>query len=610
MDLQSTTLAIEFRHLTYTVRHKQHYLPCFPKGESASTRTEILHNISGKFNAGELTAILGPSGAGKTSLLKILAGFRTSGVKGEILINGERRGIQHRRLCCLIPQDAALLENLTLRETLHVAAKLKLGSSRKSRALRANAIRETCRILGLEGCMDTQVCCLSGGEQKRLSCAVELLSDPPLMFFDEPTSGLDSFSSSQVLAHLRILARESRRNIVCSIHQPSSKLFQSFDSIYVLSEGHCLIKGSRELMVQNLANMNFYCPQFYNPADYVLEVAAGERGDISALIGKACEALPRIENVSAKETSFMLPNLETDCEKTENDTFLSLGPKAPKHVCTLGQQFLILFSRALLTTFKDLHMAWLRSAAHVIIGVMLGFVFYNIGNDGAKVTGNVGLIFFMMLFLFFSNAMPTVLTFPSEMSVMLREHLNGWYSIKAYYLARSIADIPLQIMCPTIFLLISYYLSNQPMEFHRFAHLWLVGILLTLLAQSLGLFVGAASDVKMGIFLVPVISIPMLLFSGYFVPVADIPVALRWLSHLSVFYYAFEACLTAMYGFERARLECSRDYCHYMSPKKIMIDLNVKEENYASCICALVGYILALRVLLYLTLKLRVILSK
>ncbi|XP_065339513.1 ATP-binding cassette subfamily G member 4-like [Cloeon dipterum] len=609
MNVQGTTVDIEFKHLSYSVQSRKDCFDCLRRERPA--RTEILHNVSGKFNAGDLTAILGPSGAGKTSLLKILAGFRTSGVKGEILLNGERRGFQHRRMCCLIPQDAALLENLTLRETLHVAAELKLGSSRKNRVLRINSIKETCGILGLEGCMDTQVSCLSGGEQKRLSCAVELLSNPPLMFFDEPTSGLDSFSSSQVLAHLRALAQQGRRNIVCSIHQPSSKLFQSFDSVYILSEGHCLIKGSREMMVQNLSNMDFHCPQFYNPADYALEVAAGERGDVSNLIAVTSDREAIQDSGFSKETSLMLNSAweKSDNNADEADLFRP-NPKTARPICNLAQQFSILFNRAILVSFKDLHMAWLRSAAHFIIGVMLGFVFFDVGNDAAKVTGNVGLIFFLMLFLFFSNAMPTVLTFPSEMAVMLREHLNGWYSIKAYYLARSIADVPLQIMCPTMFLLISYYMSNQPWEFNRFCNLWLVGILLTLLAQSLGLLVGAASDVKMGIFLVPVISIPMLLFSGYFVPVADIPVALRWLSRLSVFYYAFEACLIAIYGEGREKLECSQDYCHYVSPKKLLTDLHVQEEDFLICIYALVGYILLLRVLLYLTLKIRIILSK
>jgi len=114
----------------------------------------------------------------------------------------------------------------------------------------------------------------------------------------------------------------------------------------------------------------------------------------------------------------------------------------------------------------------------------------------------------------------------------------------------------------------------------------------------------------MGIFLVPVIAIPMLLFSGYFVPVQDIPVALRWLSHLSIFYYAFEACMIAIYGSDRARLNCSQDYCHYISPSKLLADMNVQEDNFFNCILALVAYTLMLRVFLYLALKFRVALSK
>ncbi|KAF4518791.1 hypothetical protein B566_EDAN005412 [Ephemera danica] len=612
------TLDIEFRELSYWVRtpaSRQRLCCCCRSGNRRksvdSARTQILHDVSGKFRAGELTAVLGPSGAGKTSLLSILAGFRRTGVEGEVLLNGRARsssqGTAARRSCCLIPQDFAMMDALTVLETMHVAALLKLGT----RAAIDTKIRETFTLLGLDSCINTSVGCLSGGEKKRLSCGVELLSNPPLMFFDEPTSGLDACSAHQVLSHLRALAHRDRRNIVCSIHQPGSRLFQAFDSVFVLAPGgRCLVRGPRDSLITNLANAGFQCPSFYNPADFVLEVATGERGDITNLLAISAQPEPRLtENKDeiAYETISMHGGLGVMVVEAKRVAWMArlralalcqLNPKAPavtavQPVCNTWQQLSVLLGRATRCSFRDLHMARLRFAAHVLVGLMLGAMFYQIGNDAASLISNTGCIFFLMLFLFFSNAMPTVHTFPAEMSVMLRELQNGWYSVRSYYMARSIADLPL-----------------QPCEYRPFLQVWAVGLLLTLVAQSLGLLVGASSDVKMGIFLVPVISIPMLLFSGYFVRISDIPLYFQWLSHLSAFRYAFEACLIALYGYDREKLPCSLPYCHVRSPAKFLHELQLHEANYYECIVALVLFVVVLRIMLYIALKCRISASK
>jgi hypothetical protein len=114
----------------------------------------------------------------------------------------------------------------------------------------------------------------------------------------------------------------------------------------------------------------------------------------------------------------------------------------------------------------------------------------------------------------------------------------------------------------------------------------------------------------MGIFLVPAISIPMLLFSGYFVRIKDIPDGLGWLSYLSPFRFAFESTLIAIYGFGREKLPCSEVYCSVRSPSKILQDLGLKDEDFSQCIAILGIYILVLRLFLYLALRFRVCISK
>ena len=619
---------IEYDTLTYSVteNHAKRWL-----GQCKSYKT-ILKGISGQFNPGELTAIMGPSGAGKSTLMNILAGYKTSNIMGDITINNKPRDLRRfRKMSCYIMQsDDSLSPHLSVEEAMNVAANLKLGND-KSREDKKTVVSEILDTLGLEDCYNTRTSMLSGGQRKRLAIALELVNNPPVMFFDEPTSGLDSSSCLQCISLLKQLAREGR-TIVCTIHQPSARILEMFDKLILLSDGQTIYRGAVKGLVPFLSSMGFKCPPFHNPADFVMEIACGEYGEnvlgklVTAVDNGKCNnlgtdgkyssslELPKstvksknesngpviapvsnpindeeklaedgaeklkplskpnendVNNASSKTKELRISMSQVENENTiskENhyddnreksqepelivtisknaidtnntSTKIDINEEDPGNAleqtrsCLLAgssesiddhcksfptstwTQISVLTKRTFISIIRDETLTKMRAFSHLAVGILLGSLYYNIGNEASKVMNNSAMLFFCMLFSMFTAMMPTVMTFPLEMDTFKREHLNYWYSMKSYYIAKTLADLPFQIIYPLVFIVIVYFMTSQPLDPMRFGMIALMCILTSLVAQSCGLVIGCACDLNTAVYLGPITTIPILLFSG------------------------------------------------------------------------------------------------
>ncbi|XP_013103681.1 ATP-binding cassette sub-family G member 1 [Stomoxys calcitrans] len=273
---------IEFEDIRYAVKK-------FSFSERKFVTKEILHGINGSFRSGELTAIMGPSGSGKSTLLNVMTGFRCSGVTGSVRVNGttiSTSSQKFRELSCYLHQDDMLRPQLTVGETMMLAAHLKLGF-KISKKEKLRLVKHILSLLGLEHRYNVGAGKLSGGQKKRLAIALELISNPSVLYLDEPTTGLDSSSCSQCIALLKKLAALGH-TIVCTIHQPSALIFEMFDKLYTVVEGHCIYQGPIKELIPFLADQNLLCPSYHNPADFLLEVAVGEHErDLDKLINAA-----------------------------------------------------------------------------------------------------------------------------------------------------------------------------------------------------------------------------------------------------------------------------------------------------------------------------------
>lgn len=239
---------------------------------------------------------------------------------------------------------------------------------------------------------------LSGGEQKRLTIALELVDDPSILFLDEPTTGLDSSSSTQCIQLLKKLADEGR-TIVCTIHSPSALLFRMFDHIYALADGSCIYQGSSKNLVPFLNELDLSCPENYSPSDFLLEIATNDYGPQN---DRLTERINNGSNIEYRKTK------SNDLEEDLN--FQSpIEVKTSNYSTSFLHQFYYLLKRNFLTNSRDKTLSMMRLLINIGIGLCFGTIYFGIGNEAS-------FIFDIQKFIVYSIYHPMFLGFNSQLT--------------------------------------------------------------------------------------------------------------------------------------------------------------------------------------------------
>ncbi|CAH0714230.1 unnamed protein product, partial [Brenthis ino] len=567
---------------------------------------QILKNVSGIFKSGQLTAIMGPSGAGKTSLLNALTGFSIKGVQGKLRAGDiecelKKREVPtvtlqaYRKKSCYILQDDRLNPLFTVRELMQFATDLKLGNS-LPKDLKNLVMNEVLNILGLIGAENTRCCNLSGGQRKRLSIAVELIDNPPVLFLDEPTTGLDSSTSLQCITMLKGLARAGR-TIIFTIHQPTATMYKLFDQVYILAEGMCIYSGPSADTVPYLASLDLHCPKYHNPADYILEIANGEYGKFNEFLNsKLCS------QHYFNEKSPVQCVEETLSMESSGKTNVAI--KKPHEL----YKFSVLFRRCIIQQYRDWTVTHLKILLHIAVGVLIGLFYDHSGNDASKTFSNLSLLLISLAYLCYTSLMPAVLKFPDELPILKKENFNNWYNLKTYYAAILVTSIPLQISFSLVYTAPSYVISGQPLELSRFLMYTLVLINMTLIADAIGNIIGTCTDPVNGTFFGAISTCFMIVFGGFLVLPSHMPKIMRYVSHISSIKYAFEALAVSLYSNGRAPIVCpdGHDYCHLKYPKEILHLLDIESNTYWLDLGIMFAELIVLRFIVFYTLRRKV----
>jgi ABC-type multidrug transport system ATPase subunit len=328
---------------------------------------QILSGISGAVHPGELLAIMGASGAGKTTFLDILARKnKTGAVGGDFYLNGEKvRDDEFRSVIGFVDQDDTLLPTLTVHETILDSALLRLPKE-MSRASKEQKVEDVERQLGIYHIRHQTIGSeesgrgISGGEKRRVGIACELVTSPSILFLDEPTSGLDAYNAFNVVECLVNLVKNYNRTVVFTIHQPRSNIVALFDHLILLAKGRTVYSGPFENCQAYFDNIGYTCPPGFNIADYLVDLtmhASNSRqrpvDDDNSLFNRDGLHTSASSAIAVKSIPSIRSATNDRDMATSPSTSASLRPKGKRRASVRQQQERELYTRKKTATSSD-----------------------------------------------------------------------------------------------------------------------------------------------------------------------------------------------------------------------------------------------------------------
>ncbi|KAK8943295.1 putative pleiotropic drug resistance protein 7 [Platanthera guangdongensis] len=550
MVLPFTPLSITFNDVRYSVD-----MPKEMKDKGVvEDHLALLKGISGAFRPGVLTALMGVSGAGKTTLMDVLAGRKTGGyIEGDIRISGYPKNQDtFARISGYCEQNDIHSPHVTVCESLIYSAWLRLPSEVGTEA-RMQFIEQVMELVELKTLREALVGLpgvngLSTEQRKRLTIAVELVANPSIIFMDEPTSGLDARAAAIVMRTIRNTV-DTGRTVVCTIHQPSIDIFEAFDELFLMK------RGGEEIYVGPLGRNSSHLIKYfedvqgvrpisdgYNPATWMLEVTTQAQEDI---LGVNFAEIYKNSGLYRRNKALI------------NE--LSAPPPGSKDLFFPAQYSQSFLTQCNACLWKQ-HKSYWRNPSYTatrifftaVIALIFGTIFWKLGkkvNTQQDLFNSLGSMYAAVLFIGIQNGQTVQPIVDVERTVFYREKAAGMYSALPYAFAQVLIEIPHIFLQTVIYGLIVYscisfewtvvkffwYLFFMFMTFMYFTFYGMMAVAMTP-NSDIAAIVSTAFYAIWNI------------FAGYLIPRPRIPVWWRWYSWICPVAWTLYGLVASQFG--------------------------------------------------------------
>nr|XP_043627473.1 pleiotropic drug resistance protein 1-like isoform X9 [Erigeron canadensis] len=567
MVLPFVPLSIAFDDIRYAVD-----MPQEMKAQVvAQDRLELLKGVSGAFRPGVLTALMGISGAGKTTLMDVLAGRKTGGyIDGRITISGyPKKQETFARVAGYCEQTDIHSPHVTVSESLQYSAWLRLPPEVDS-ATRQMFVEEVMELVELVPLREALVGLpgvngLSTEQRKRLTIAVELVANPSIIFMDEPTSGLDARAAAIVMRTVRNTV-DTGRTVVCTIHQPSIDIFDAFDELFLLK------RGGEEIYVGPLGRLSSHLIKYfeeingvqkikdgYNPATWMLEVTSAAQettlGVDFAELYKNSELYKRNKDL-VKESSKPIPG----SSDIEFRTQYSQSFWTQCMACLWKQNW---------SYWRNPQYTAVRFLFTTFIALMFGTIFWDMGSkrrNQQDLFNAMGSMYAAILFIGVQNATSVQPVVSIERTVFYRERAAGMYSALPYAFGQVMIEIPYIFVQTIVYGLIVYGMIG--FEWTAVKFLWFLFFMyFTFLYFTFyGMMtVAVTPNHNFAAIISSAFYAIWNLFSGFIVPRTRIPIWWRWYYYICPIAWTLYGLVASQFGDITDRLDTGEtvaDFVH------------------------------------------------
>ncbi|GKC54080.1 ABC transporter G family member 35-like protein, partial [Tanacetum coccineum] len=547
--LPFTPLAMSLDNMNYYVD-----MPSEMKEQGVTEdRLQLLRDVTGAFRPGVLTALMGVSGAGKTTLMDVLAGRKTGGyIEGDIRISGFPK-VQETfaRISGYCEQNDIHSPTITIHESLIFSSFLRLPKE-VSPEEKMIFVQEVMELVELDNIKDAivglpGVTGLSTEQRKRLTIAVELVANPSIIFMDEPTSGLDARAAAIVMRAVRNTV-DTGRTVVCTIHQPSIDIFESFDELLLLKRGGQVIysgalgRHSQQIIdyfqaVDGVPKI----PEKYNPATWMLEVSSGAaelRLDVDFAEIFSNSTLHQRNKALVKELSVPPPGVADLTFQTQ-------------YAQSVWGQFTSCLWKFWWAYWRNPDYNLVRFVFTLVCAVVVGTIFWKIGNNksnSSDLQTVIGAMYSAIFFIGVNNSQTVQPVVATERTVFYRERAAGLYSSLPYAMAQVIVEIPYTFLQTAYYCVIVYALVSFEWQAAKFFWFFFINFFTVLYFTYFGMMtVSLTPNDQIAAVCAAGFYLLFNIFSGFFIPQPKIPGWWVWYYWICPMAWTVYGCIVSQY---------------------------------------------------------------